>query len=68
MLIELADTMRAQSAELTYLLAVVADTSRDVGRRIYLAEAQGRAALETASRAQLAVETLTRTLRAAGRI
>jgi hypothetical protein len=68
LLLALAETLRTLNAEQTYLLSIVTDTSRDLGRRIYLAEAQGRTALETAGRAQQAVERLTRSLRAAGRL
>ena len=68
LLIDLAAALRTLNAETTYLLAILADNSRDVGRRIYLAEAQARTAAETGARCQQATERLTRSLRAAGRL
>jgi len=68
LLLALAETLRSLNAETTYLLSVLTDQSRDVGRRIYLAEAQARTVLETTGRAQESVERLTRSLRAAGRL
>lgn len=67
-LFALAGMLRTQNAEMTYLLSILRDTSRDVGRRIYLAEAQGGRILETTARTRDSLEVLTRTLRAAGRL
>lgn len=68
LVIELTATLRTQTDELAYLLSVLRDTSRDVGRRIYLAEAQGQQAIETAGRVRESVERLSRAIRAAGRL
>jgi len=68
LLIDLAAALRTLNAEHTYCLALVADTSIDVGLRIYRAEANIKTAQETGARCQRAVERLTRSLRAAGRL
>jgi hypothetical protein len=64
----LADTLRALNAEATHLLSVVTRPQTDVGRTLSRVQVGAVQIQEQTARAQDALETLTRALRAAGRL
>lgn len=64
----LADQVRTINTETTYLLSVLNGRSADVGRKLSRAHGEAIQIRETCALLQESVETLTRTLRAAGRL
>ena len=67
-LFALADLLRSLNADTTHMVSILSARQTDVGRTLSRVQAEAVQIRESAAGVQQSVETLTRTLRAAGRL
>lgn len=67
-LFALADALRSLNADTAHMVSILSARQTDVGRTLSRVQAEAVTLQETSARAQESFETLTRTLRAAGKL